>query len=89
MDQQEKNVLNDQSLENVAGGRITEEEALAAALAHAKLEKEQVKWVKKIKLDYERGRMVYEVEFFHDGFDYEYDIDAETGKVLKFDKDWD
>ena len=40
-------------------------------------------------LDFERGRRIYEIEFYKDGFEYEYDIDAVTGKVLKFKKDWD
>ena len=83
------NMLNDQEMEKVAGGMITEEEALAAALAQAGLKKDQIEFMKKMGLDYERGRKVFEIEFFHDGFEYEFDIDAETGKVLKFKKDWD
>jgi len=45
--------------------------------------------MKRIDLDYEHGRKVYEIEFYVDGFEYEFDVDAETGKVLKFKKDWD
>lgn len=29
--------------------------------------------------------MVYEVDFDADGFEYEYDINAKTGAVVKFD----
>lgn len=81
--------LNDQMMEQVAGGTLTEEEALAAALQKAGLEKGQLDFMKKIERDFERGRMVYEIEFYHNGLAYAFDIDAETGKVLKFKKDWD
>ena len=76
-------------LDKIAGGQITSDEALSAALKHARKKKDQVR-VKKSKLDREHGRMVYEVEFVAGEMEYEYDIDAETGKVLKFEKDyWD
>ena len=78
--------LSDQQMESVAGGMISEEEALANALAHVKLSEDQVDYIKGIELDYERGRKVYEVEFFKDGFEFEFDIDAETGHVLKYKK---
>ena len=83
------NKLNDQDLEKVAGGTLTQEEALAKALKHAKLKKSQLDFLKKVELDFEHGRKIYEIEFYKDGFEYEYDIDAETGAVLKFEKDWD
>ena len=35
------------------------------------------------------GRKIYEVTFYKDGYEYEYDIDAESGKVLKFEKELD
>ena len=37
----------------------------------------------------EHGRKIYEVTFYKDGYEYEYDIDAESGKVLKFEKELD
>ncbi len=81
--------LSDQELENVAGGTLTQEEALGKALEHAQLKKEQLDFVKKVEMDYEHGIKIYEIRFYKDGFEYEYDIDAETGRILKFDKDWD
>ena len=45
--------------------------------------------MKKLERDFERGRKVYEIEFYFDGFEYECDIDAESGKILKYKKDWD
>ena len=85
----EMNRLNDQEMEKVSGGTLTRDEALAKALEHAKLRKDQVDFVKKVELDYEHGRKVYEVKFYQGSFEYEFDIDAETGSVLKFEKDWD
>ena len=41
------------------------------------------------ELDRENGIMVYEVEFESGLYDYEYDIDAATGKVLKSKKELD
>ncbi len=32
---------------------------------------------------------VYEIKFVYNGLEYEYDIDAATGNVLKFEKDFD
>ena len=89
MAENEKRILEESDLTNVAGGMLTQEEALAAALEHARLEKDQVEFIKRVELDYERGRKVFEIEFFHNGFEYEYDVDAETGKILKFDRDRD
>ena len=81
--------LNDEMMEQVSGGTLTKDEALTKALEHAKLKKDQVDYVKKVELDYEHGRKIYEVTFYKDGYEYEYDIDAESGKVLKFEKDLD
>ena len=80
--------MNDQQMEDVVGG-ISQDEALAAALKHAGLSKSQVQFIKPIELDFEHGRKVYEITFYMGGYEYEYDIDAETGKVLKFEKDLD
>ena len=83
------NKLNDAELEKVAGGILTQDEALAKALEHAQLRKDQLDFVKKAEMDYEHGRKVWEIKFYQGGFEYEYNIDAETGSVLKFEKDWD
>lgn len=83
------NKLNDTELEQVAGGTLTQDEALAKALEHAQLKKNQLDFVKKIEMDYEHGRKVWEIKFYQGGMEFEYDIDAETGSVLKFEKDWD
>jgi len=40
--------------------------------------------VKKINLDRENGRMVYEGEIYYNGQEYEFDIDAATGDIVKW-----
>lgn len=43
----------------------------------------------KLKLDYEDGRWVYEVEIYCNGMEYEGEIDAKTGEVLKWEAERD
>ena len=81
--------ISDEMMENVVGGTLTKEEALSKALQHVNLKKDQIDLVKKVELDYEDGRKVYEVEFYKGGIEYEFDIDAETGAILDFEKDRD
>ena len=80
----EINKLNDNELEKVAGGTLTQDEALGKALEHAQLKRDQLDFVKKAEMDYEHGRKVWEIKFYQGGFEYEYDIDAQNGKILKF-----
>lgn len=64
------------------GGYIGTEVAKNAALAHAGLTANQVT-VSKVDFDMEDGRMVYEVEFWAGNVEYEYDVDATTGEIVK------
>ena len=81
--------LSDDMMENVSGGMISEDDALAQALAYVGMRRDQVDYVKHVELDHEHGRMVYEVSFFQGGFEYEFDVDAENGNILKYEKDYD
>ena len=65
---------------------ITPDEAKQAALDHAKLTAEQVVFTQ-AKLDYDDGRAVYDIEFYSGNKEYDYEIDAVSGKVLEFDYD--
>ena len=69
-------------------GFIGRQAAIRAALAHAKLHESDVRRLK-CELDREDGVMVYEVEFKKDGFEYDYDIDAKTGTVIRAKKERD
>lgn len=81
--------ISDDMMENVVGGTLTEDEALEKALNHVELKKDQIDFVKKVELDYEDGRKVYEVEFYKGGVEYEFDVDAETGAIVNYEKDVD
>ncbi len=61
---------------------------LAIALAHAGLTADQVTRVKTEK-DLDDGKWVFEVEFNQGPWEFEYEICAETGKVLDFEKELD
>lgn len=39
------------------------------------------------KIDYEDGRQVYEIEFYKDGYEYNYEIDCNTGEIVKYDSE--
>ena len=80
--------MQDHQIEKVVGG-ISQDEALSAALKHAGLNKEQLDFVKKVEMDFEHGRKVYEIKFYQGGFEYEFDVDADNGSILKFEKEWD
>lgn len=58
------------------------------ALRHADVSASAARKLK-CELDREKGKLVYEVEFESDGYDYEYVIDAENGTILKHEKERD
>ena len=68
--------------------QISREEAITIALQDAGFSADQVTRLK-AEFDYDDGRPKYEVEFHQDGWEYEYEIHSESGKILKWDKDWD
>lgn len=62
---------------------IGESAAKTAALKHAGFSASQVTFLD-AEYDYDDGRMIYEVEFHVNGTEYDYDIDALTGAVVKY-----
>ena len=67
---------------------IGAEAAKKAAYAHAKISASSAKSVD-VEMDVENGVMVYEVDFYAAGYEYDYDIHATKGTVLKSQKDRD
>ncbi len=61
---------------------IGKEEALAIALAHSKVDKNQATELK-VDFDYDDNKAVYEIDFETNDAEYEYKIDAFTGEVLR------
>ncbi|MDD2364192.1 MAG: PepSY domain-containing protein, partial [Eubacteriales bacterium] len=60
--------------------------ATSIAFSHAEVNAEEVRELE-VELDTDDGYLIYEVEFKHNNTEYEYDIDAISGKILKFETD--
>lgn len=60
--------------------RLTADEAKKIALNDARLSDREVNFTE-VKTDYEDGILVYEIEFYTDTNEYEYEINAVTGAV--------
>jgi len=70
-------------------GEITKADAKKIALEDAGLSEQDVT-IRKCKLDFDDGVKLYDVEFRNaEGYEYEYEIDAETGKILDKDVELD
>lgn len=66
----------------------TKEEALALALKDAGLDEEEVER-SRVELDYDDGTLSYDVEFYTENEEYDYEIDAKTGSILSVDREID
>ena len=71
-----------------AENRLTSEEARDIALRHAGLTADNVKGLR-VEFDYDDGRPEFEVDFRSNGYEYDYEIHAETGDIITWDKEWD
>jgi uncharacterized membrane protein YkoI len=69
-----------------AGTILDEAEAKGIALAHAGVTESDVRFVR-VRLEEDDGRQEYEIEFYRDTTEYDYDIDALTGTILSYDHD--
>ena len=67
---------------------LSEEDAKTIALEHAGLQAEDVTGIR-VDVDRDDGRRELEVEFRAGDMEFDYTIDAETGKILERDKDHD
>lgn len=65
---------------------IGEEVARATAVEHAGLTESDVTFIK-VQQDRDDGRTVYDVEFYYDNTEYDYEIDAATGEIISYDRD--
>ena len=68
--------------------KLSREEARDIALDHAGFNQSQVKALE-IEYDFDDGVPEYSVEFYADGWEYDYEIHAETGMILKNHKERD
>lgn len=65
---------------------LTPEEAQNIALKHAGLTADQVIGLR-TEYEIEHGIGQYDVEFHHETWEYDYEIQADTGEILSFSKD--
>lgn len=70
--------------QNTNGTKITEEEAKKIALAKVKGATEKDIF---IKMDSDDGMVLYEGEIRHNNKEYEFEIDAYTGDIVKWEED--
>ncbi|MCM1060173.1 MAG: PepSY domain-containing protein [Eubacterium sp.] len=84
----ESSVEKRKQADTSASGQITLDEAKAIALEHAGFKEDQVRFTKS-KLDRDDGVDEYEIEFKANGVEYEYKINASTGKIIEYDVDRD
>ena len=71
-----------QTEQPAAPATISVDKAKETATGHAGLNVADVTF-SKAKLDNDDGRLEYEIEFFRDGVEYEYTIDAVSGAILE------
>ncbi len=60
------------------------DKAKAIASSHAGLTISEVTF-SKAKLDTDDGNTTYEIEFYKDGLEYEYEVDASSGNILEYE----
>lgn len=65
---------------------IGEDAALSAALTHAGLSSSDISG-QKVEFDFDDGSAIYEIEFRSGRYEYEYEIDAVSGQVIKSEMD--
>lgn len=82
------NSNNNSSVDSKASNKITIEEAKEIAAKHAGLTKDQVSF-SKTESEIDNGTEKYDIEFYCNGTEYDYEISAVDGKIIKYDNDID
>ena len=67
---------------------ISEEDAIEIALEHAGFSESEVSRLH-AEYDYDDGFYKYEVDFRQGMYEYDYEINAENGNIISYDKDYD
>ncbi len=71
---------------NTTSKKISEEQAKTVAVKHAGLKETDV-YFSKSKLENDDGILKYEIDFTSGGMKYDYEINAETGEIISFEKE--
>ena len=67
-------------------GNISLDKAKEIALSHAGLSADQVTFVK-VNMDFDDGIQKYDIKFYCNGQEYDYEINASNGQIIQFDYD--
>lgn len=71
-----------------AATTLTKDHARTIALEHAGLTEAQISRLER-EFDRDEGRPEWDIEFTCDGYEYSYEIHAETGAILDWEKERD
>lgn len=82
---QQRDMLGE-PMNTAATDRITAEQAQQIALDYVNLKADQVSGMR-VHYDVDDGIQEYDVDFFYNGLEYEFEIHAKTGKVISFETD--
>ena len=80
------NSSNTTNTTNNGSEYIGEDGAREIALAYAGITNSNDVSFSKIELDVDRNVSIYEIEFYYNNIEYDYEINAQTGEVLKYEK---
>lgn len=67
-------------------GNISLDKAKEIALSHAGLSADQVTFVK-VNMDFDDGIQKYDIKFYCNGQEYDYEINSSNGQIVQFDYD--
>ena len=79
-----ENNKNENNLSSVVN--ISEEQAKEIALNHAEITSDKVSFIK-VEMDVDNGAQKYDIEFYYNNIEYSYEIDANTGDILSYERD--
>lgn len=79
-----KNTGNNQSLNETIN--ISTEQAKEIALKHVNLTVNEVKF-RKVELDLDDGIQKYDIKFYYNNIEYDYEIDANTGDIVSYERE--
>lgn len=79
-----KNTGNNQSLNETI--KISKEQAKEIALKHSNLTADEAKFGK-VELDLDDGIQKYDIKFYYNNIEYDYEIDANTGDIVSYERE--
>lgn len=65
---------------------VTQAQAKAIALGHARIQEDNIQNFE-IEIDAKSTQVVYEIQFHSGAYEYEYEVDALSGTIVKFERE--